>query len=553
MPSPCALLSFTDAVLQACPMIERREPTLGEDAAGDVSGSEMPASVATRVLPIVRRPPSPPRSRRAVWVGMALGLVAVLAFVLVHWRGAIGARLSPPAPQTRQQQQAAAALRAGKLTAADGSGARELYQAALARDPDDLSAREGLVRVANAALAQAQAAIDANHPDVARRDLDLARDLSAPVAAIDRVEASLRHHTGSEAQLADWLAKAAAAAQAGHLDDGDASALALYQQALAMAPDNALVLDRRAALLSRMLAGEGALLAKGDLQGARALVDRVASVDPGHLDLPNAKSRLAAAEQQRQRDLNRLLDRADADWRAHKTDAAIAIWRQALAQAPDTARAHAGLKTAAEAWVQQADHALAQSEFATAQALLDKARALVPDLPSVHVGEQRLHQLRLQRSGLGRTPGERARLGEFLAASERALARGDLVDPPGESAFDFLHQAAAIAPTDPRVLAVNQRFVATVSSCIQTAMIENRLARASGCLDALAAVRPLWPELSSLRTTLARRWLDYADERIGAGELEIAARAVESARRLNPHDPAVAAMAKRIQQARGGL
>lgn len=534
-------------------MSQRREPTFGDAAASVAPAGTDRDDAATHVLPVVRRsPPVPRRSARAAWIGLALGAIVALAFVLVHWRGAIGARLAPSAPQTRLQQQAAAALRAGKLSSPDGRGARELYQAALARDPDDLSAREGLVRVANAALAQAQAAIDGHHPEVARRDLDLARDLSAPVAAIDRVEASLRRQTGSEAQLGELLSKADAAAAAGKLDGGDASALALYQQALAMAPDNALVLDRRAALLSRLLAGEGPLLAKGDLDGARALVERVASVDPGHLDLPNAKSQLAAAVQRRQREQDKMLDRADADLRAGKIDAAVATWRQVLAQTPDSARAHAGIRAAAEAFVRQGDRALAQFEFATAQLALDKARALAPELPSVRLAEQRMHQLRVQRSGLGHDARDTARIGQLLAAADAAMARGDLVDPPGDSAFDLLHQAVAIAPGDARVIAANHRFVATVNTCIQSAMTDNRLGRATGCLDALATVRPAYAALPSLRTTLARRWLDYADERIGAGEFDAAARAVESAQRLAPRDPAVAAMAARLRQARGG-
>ncbi|MDG6746550.1 hypothetical protein QCF01_19350, partial [Staphylococcus aureus] len=48
------------------------------------------------------------------------------------------------------------ALAAGRLSAADGSGARERYQAVLALDGDRPQARQGLARTAAAALQQAR-------------------------------------------------------------------------------------------------------------------------------------------------------------------------------------------------------------------------------------------------------------------------------------------------------------------------------------------------------------------------------------------------------------
>ncbi|MDQ3617144.1 MAG: hypothetical protein M3374_00165, partial [Pseudomonadota bacterium] len=66
-------------------------------------------------------------------------------------------------PETRAQQlraDAALALRQGRLTADDGSGALELYEAALALDPDRMEARAGLAEVGQAALTRARQAID---------------------------------------------------------------------------------------------------------------------------------------------------------------------------------------------------------------------------------------------------------------------------------------------------------------------------------------------------------------------------------------------------------
>ena len=78
------------------------------------------------------------------------------------WCSAVRCRIaSGPKPVHRACATARPARwRTANLTAADGSGARELYEAALAIDPDANDARTGLMRVAQAALSQATSAID---------------------------------------------------------------------------------------------------------------------------------------------------------------------------------------------------------------------------------------------------------------------------------------------------------------------------------------------------------------------------------------------------------
>ena len=67
-------------------------------------------------------------------------------------RGPIADRLWPVANAEALRQQAEAALQQGRLSAEDGSGARELFEAAVAIDPDRAELRSGLSRVAQAAV-----------------------------------------------------------------------------------------------------------------------------------------------------------------------------------------------------------------------------------------------------------------------------------------------------------------------------------------------------------------------------------------------------------------
>lgn len=105
----------------------------------------------------------------------AAALLMVLRQPLADW-------LWPQTRAERLRAQAARALAEGRLTAPDGSGARELYSAALALDPDRSDARAGLDRVGQAALAQARAAMSRRQFTRAREALELAGDLSVPRA-----------------------------------------------------------------------------------------------------------------------------------------------------------------------------------------------------------------------------------------------------------------------------------------------------------------------------------------------------------------------------------
>jgi len=536
-------------------MSERRDPTLGALPEVDGDGAH----------PVLASQRSGPRKQRSrpLWpwlLGVAI-LVGV-AFGLHRWRDALGARLVPAPERTRLMQQAARALRANRLTSPDGRGARELYQAVLARDPDDFAAREGLVRVGAAALAQAQVAVHANHRQEARRELDLARDLEVPVADLQPVEDALRRGTDSDDQLAKLLAQAGAAEHAGHLDDGDASALAIYQQALVAAPDNAVLLARRQALLAKLLAGIDPLLAQGDTFSAKRLVDRVATVDPGDFDLPAARAHLAEAIQQQQNTRARILDAADADLRGGRIDAAVNVYRKVLADSPDSVRAHDGLRSAGNMLVNDANRAAADFDFTAAEASLAQARLLSPESPSLRAAEQHLQRARALQAGTavsatrpvggGTAHVDDARIVDLLAAADHAIVRNQLLDPPGDSAFDKLRAASAIAPGDPRVVEATHRFAATAIACFQREMTGNELAHAEACLDALITTQPTYPQLPSMRQTLATRWLAVADERLGAGEIGNAQHAIASAQRWAPNDPAIPAVQTRLQQARVG-
>src|SRR5690606_24099911 len=137
-----------------------------------------------------RRRTARPRRRHRGWAVAALLLLAGGGAAAWHYQDRLRAML----PDTRLNgllADASAALAAGRLSGEAG-GARELYAAALALDPDNVEARAGLRAVGAALLQQARNAIAGSDLATARRTLELARELSVPAVELAPLEAALR-------------------------------------------------------------------------------------------------------------------------------------------------------------------------------------------------------------------------------------------------------------------------------------------------------------------------------------------------------------------------
>jgi hypothetical protein len=136
----------------------------------------------------------------------------------------------------------------------------------------------------------------------------------------------------------------------------------------------------------------------------------------------------------------------------------------------------------------------------------------------------------------------------LLKAAARAQARGHWLTPPGESAWDALRQAHAVAPQDPRVQAATQAMRVAAQQCHVTALRDNNLGRARECLDAWRQLAPDAAGLLAARRTLATRWLAVGDERLRGGNVRGAQEALERARQVDASVPGIDALAQRLQR-----
>ncbi len=482
------------------------------------------------------------RGRGPWWLALALLLLMPVGALL---RGPVADRLWPEAGAERLRRQAEAALQRGHLSAADGSGARERYEAALAIDPDRAELRAGLARVAQAALRQARDAVDAGRFEDAHRQLRLARSLSAPRAQIDAVAETLRQREAAVAGIDALLAAAESARAGGRLDGGTDAALPLYRRILELQPRHLRALEGRDDAVSTLLQQARAASARGELAAAAALIASAAAYDPGHAELPDAQAaQVQAAERVRRR--------ADADLRAGRLARAAAGYRAWRDSGVDVAAADAALREVSRAHAGRARAAAADFDFERARSELAAAQALTPDAPEWRAARDALQRAQRARDGVGPrplTPALRQRVQRLLLEAAAAEARGDWLTPPGDSAFDKLRAARALAPDDPGVRRATARMQPRVRECFERELRDNRLQRARICLDARIALEGDDRAAAEARTRLAQRWLAVGEERLGAGDIDGARNAHDAARALDANTEGLRAFGERLRAA----
>lgn len=477
------------------------------------------------------------------WRSIAIG-VAALALVLALFRQPLADWLWPETRIQKLLDEGRQALRDGRLSAADGRGARELFEAAAALDPDRSDIRNGLAQTAQAALAQARKELAAGDRDAAAASLALARQLQAPSADIEPLAAKLQQAASEQDGVEELLQLAEAAQAQGRLDEAPDAALPLYQRVLALQPDKMQALEGRDEVLSDLLTQATRSADRGDLAAAAALLQRVERYDAGHANLPAVKAVMNAALEQRRQQGERDLQRG-------RLQRAATAFQQVLAAGEDPA-ARQGLQRIAHAQVQEAVRLAADFQFEPAEQALQHARELAPDSAELASAEQVVRRARQARQSM-EAPGSGAererRLKNLLKQLDEAETRQQWLLPPGSSAYDRFKAAQALAPQDARVKRAAARILPAARSCLEDNLRGNRLRAARTCLDAWQALAPTDPALAPARRRLAQRWIAVGSERLGGGDTAFAQQALAQAQQIDPATPEIAGFNERVRNA----
>ncbi|TCV91298.1 hypothetical protein EC912_11244 [Luteibacter rhizovicinus] len=551
----------------------RTEPTLGR-----LDDLDSPAPVDDGLPKIVvdeprRRAPGAPPPRRSGG-GKRGWLLPVLVLVLIGGGTVLWLqqdRLRNLVPSTELNDvlgQANQALAAGRLDGSDGDSARELFEKARAQQPDNDQARDGLRRVGQAEVARADAALTAGRYDEAETALNAARELLGGGSDVERLTQQLAQARNPQAQTETLIDQAQTAFAAGKFD-GDDGAGALYRRVLDADKTNTVAARGLDKVGDALAAQARQAIAAGDKAKADALVDRIAVLVPGYAELPSLRASQAETKKQDNQAVNDLLQQGGDALRAGRftgdgDDNALARFRAVLATDPENAAAKAGLGQIAQALIVQANAALDSNDNTQASHLLDEAEKLAPKSAELAATRSRLPgRTKPSAPGTGTaaagnatpeasmavSPEQAARVASMVRQAQAAAGRGDIMTPPGESAYDLYRGALAIDGNNDAARAGLQSLPSQVERQFQQALGNGNLPRAEDLFGTLADLAPGDTGQVDLRRRLASAWIDQGLERASAGDQSNALQALEHARRLEPNDPRLQMAYSRVGRA----
>lgn len=508
---------------------------------------------------------TPPRASSAMlWVlGVIIAVVAIGGVWLWSHQNTLRADL----PRTQLNSllaHADSALAQGKLSGSPDS-ARDQYEAALALDPDSENAIAGLRKVGNAELARAKDDIQHDKLDDARVALSEARGLLGGGSGVAETEAALNKAANHGASVDSLLDRANAALAAGNIDGKDGAA-ALFTRALIADPGNAVArhgMDGVGKALAARVRGQ---LSKGDRAAAQLTLDRLATLLPDYVDLPNLRATIAQADQAVDAQLKQHLARGETDLHAGKftgngDDNALAQFRAALAVGPGNAQAHAGLGQVAQALIVQANAAMDSGQPDDAKPLLDAAAKLAPKSADLVAARSHLHAMASgspppsngadnapsdAASPPTLSPAQSAKVVRLVQQADLAAQHGELMLPPGDSAYDLYRAALAIDGDNAQAQAGLHALPGAARQLFTRAMHANRLDHAGDLLATLGQLSPGDPALAPMQQNLGGAWLDRARRLADQGRYDDARRALDEARRLTPGDPRIDEVDSRI-------
>ena len=548
----------------------RTEPTLG-----DFDRLDAPRAPSMDGLPQVsvepRRPPAREtgsrrhrhrRGRGALWL-LLLALVAVGALWLNQ------NRLRGMLPRTDFNPvlvQAQQALQDGRLDGQDGTSARELFQAAAALEPDNDRARDGLRQVGQAMLAQADAALQAGQLGQAAQQATVARELLGGGSDIDRLDRAIASARAAQVHTVDLVDQAQQALAAGKLD-GPEGAGALYQRVLRADPDNAVAthgLDQVGYALA--VQARTALDAK-DNTTADARIEQLAALQPNNGALPALRALQAQTRKQDNSALEAVLNAGQDALRAGRIDGsgddtALARFQAALKLDPDNAQARAGLGKVAQALTVQANAALDDGDKQQAAKLLDRAAELAPKSADLAAARARLDKASVAAptapaaaaerepeppTAVAVSPQQSAEVARLVQRAQVATNNGDIMMPPGGSAYDLYRSALAIDGNDEAALHGLQSLPSQVIRQFNQALAAGNLGKAGDMLANLAELAPGDAVQGAMGNRLASAWLDQAEQQLARGDRIGASQSLERARKLTPSNPRVLDLGARLQ------
>jgi len=488
-----------------------------------------------------------------------LALVLVLGGAFAAWR--YQDRLRGLLPKTELNDLIARgqkALGEGKLLGTQGDSARELFAAARSIDPDNDMARQGLNKVGQRLVERASGAITRNDFAAARSDLTAATDVLGGGAEIEELKARLHSAETRNTQSEELLTRGDQALAAGKLV-GSASAAEAYQRVLDADGANALAISGLKKVGEALAKQARDAIAAGNHELANQRVNELVQLSPNHPAIPELRAALASQRADNAQALEQQLTRAEAQQHAGKVqgdDGALALFLAVLKHDASNARAKSGLRKIAPGLVAQANAALDENNTAQAERLLQQAESAAPELADLRAAKSRLREVR-EQVDIGKQHATQAtsndpRVQTLLDEADKAMAAGNLILPPGDSAWDKYRAVLRIDGNNAKAFAGLNRLPARAKELFDQALKDNTPNKARAYLDAVTQADPGDAAAPAMKERLATVYLDQAEAKLGQNQSSDAQRALKAARELAPGNPRLAPLEAKLQAAPGG-
>lgn len=501
-----------------------------------------------------RRKVSSARRRVWPWLVSALIVLGLGGGGALLWKNQDWLRSLLPATELNDMlARAQKALDAGTLDGNAGESARELFQAARTLDPDNDIARRGLKAVGEKLLERARDALERKDISLARRSTAAARELLGGGVEVDALEKAVAQIDARGTQTESLLGAAQEALGKGSLL-GEEGAVALYQKVLLAEPDNALAkagIQRSAETLAEQA---NLAIKSDDLATGTARIEDVARILPAFPGLPELKATLASQRDLAAAELEKDLNRADAQLRAGRItgekDSAQALFESVLTRDAGNARARAGLRRVGQSLIVRARAAIEDSNSELAGRLLDQAEALSPGQGDLNAARVELRELRerLQIAAERKvtSPADVERVRVLISEADQAMIDGRLISPPGNCAYDKYRAALSIDGNNQAAQDGLRRLPTRARELFDKAIGDVDLQRASGMLEVVRQASPADASLPGLVERLANAWVDLGEKRVAEKRPDDARRALQAARALSPNNARLGGLEQKI-------
>ncbi|MEO6799105.1 MAG: hypothetical protein ABI178_04140 [Rhodanobacter sp.] len=549
----------------------RSEPTLGDlDGVDESRPRDRDGLPQVTVEPRRPRHPSassaaPVRQRRG-WLGPFLLLLIVVVAGLVWLNQGSLRGMLPRTDLNSVLAQAQLALKDGHLDGQDGTSARELFQQVAASEPDNDRARDGLRQVGQAELSRADSALQSGQLVEAAQRAAIARELLGGGSDVDRLDALISRAQAGQVHTGDLVDQAQQALAAGKLD-GPEGAGTLYKRVLQADPGNAVAAHGLDQVGNALAVRAHDALESGDLAKADPSIEQLAALQPNNNSLPALRALQAQLRQQQDGALKSAIQQGREALRAGRIagtgdDTALARFKAALALDPDSSEARAGLGDVAQALTVQANAAIDAGDNAQAATLLDQAAQLAPksaDLAATRARLQSRHSASAQTDGSANgdtrgdvvtavlSPQQSAAVAQLVRRAQQATRSGNIMMPPGDSAYDLYRSALAIDGNSVPARQGLQALPGEVEQQFKRALADGKLTQAGDMLANLTELAPGDPAQGALGNQLASAWLDRAGQQLGNGDRIGASQSLERARKLAPDHPRLRDLSARLQ------